>query len=72
MANIDTRNIDQEYTEQMKMIHMVIRAAKMLVEPYKKAIPHDAPTKCRCKTTEMHCLPEEFAEPVVKIEFPAL
>ena len=31
-------------------------------------IPQDAPSKCRCETTEMHCLHEEFSKQVIHIE----
>ena len=32
------------------------------------AIPADAPQQCRCGTTAMHCLPDEFLKQVIHIE----
>ena len=31
-------------------------------------IPSDAPSKCQCETTAMHCLPEEFSRQVIHVE----
>ena len=45
----------------------VIYPACLFLKCY-SAIPINAPKRCRCETTEMHCLPEEFERQMQQIE----
>ena len=56
----------KEIIEIASVLSKAIHQARHNLEPY-SAIPADAPTQCRCKTTDMHCLPEEFAKQVVRV-----
>jgi len=76
--------IHQKYLEKAqgeispdKSVALLMKAKKLYDEflspryailQYFSAIPSDAPLRCRCGTTAMHCLPDELLSQVVHIE----
>ena len=52
--------------KQAQELAKAIQQARLNLESY-SAIPADAPNKCRCDTTETHCLPDEFAGQILQI-----
>lgn len=57
-----------KFQTRARQVRQAIYETYIILKEY-SPVPHDAPTKCRCKTTEMHCLPSEFLKQLVNIEF---
>jgi len=55
--------------EARQIYDEVIYPGRLFLERY-TAIPPDAPQRCRCRTTDMHCLPDEFLRQIVHVEVP--
>ena len=66
LTDLAEKHLTQELIEAHKALSAAIRLATLNLESY-LATPLDAPTQCRCGTTNMHSLPEEFAEQAVQI-----
>lgn len=64
------KNPDKFFIETTRQLRASILQALKNLEPY-AAIPKDAPTQCRCRTRDMHSLPEEFAKQIMQISSPA-
>jgi len=66
LIDLAEQNPQKELIEKARTLDTAIRQAYLIIKHY-SAIPADAPVQCRCGTTDMHSLPEEFARQAVQI-----
>jgi hypothetical protein len=66
VSAVAAEKMDENLIDAIQLVRGSIQDAINKIEAY-PPVPRDAPLACRCKTTDMHHLSEEFAEQIIQI-----